>query len=187
MKKAITVILAIALLAALALPAVADAFTLYVTRSGVRVYAKKSTSSEVYHKLSKGQKVLIEKKSGSWYAILVEDPEGGQMLGWVQAKYLSTTKPSRKKKSSQSTPATVTPSSTKEIERAGLQEMAKPVQDWINDQAECDLAYVAFVLETSAAGVKALLSGMQKMYLEKIQDHMMAVTMPVLRKKGEAE
>ena len=117
MKKVITVILAIALLAALALPAVADAFTLYVTRSGVRVYAKKSTSSEVYHKLSKGQKVLIEKKSGSWYAILVEDPEGGQTLGWVQAKYLSTTKPSRKKKSSQSTPATVTPSSTKEIER----------------------------------------------------------------------
>ena len=117
MKKAITVILAIALLAALALPAVADAFTLYVTRSGVRVYAKKSTSAKVYHKLSRGQKVLIEKKSGSWYAILVEDPEGGQTLGWIQAKYLSTTKPSRKKKSSQSTPATVTPSSTKEIER----------------------------------------------------------------------
>ena len=117
MKKAITVILAIALLAALALPAVADAFTLYVTQSGVRVYAKKSTSAKVYHKLSRGQKVLIEKKSGSWYAILVEDPEGGQTLGWIQAKYLSTTKPSRKKKSSQSTTAAVTSSSAKEIER----------------------------------------------------------------------
>ena len=59
----------------------------------------------------------IERQKDNWYAILVEDPEGGQTLGWIQAKYLSTTKPSRKKKSSQSTPATVTPSSTKEIER----------------------------------------------------------------------
>ena len=129
MKKAITVILAIALLAAIALPAVADAFTLYVTQSGVKVYAKKSTGAKVYQKLSRGEKVLIEKKSGSWYAILVEDPAGdGQTLGWIQAKYLSTTKPSKKKKSSQTTPATVTPSSTKEIER--VLDTMRPVEPY---------------------------------------------------------
>lgn len=83
--------------------------------------------------------------------------------------------------------AAADPKELLEIERAGLQEMVKPVQDWINDQAECDLAYVAFVLEMSAAGVKGLLSDVQKMHLDLIQDHMMAVTMPVPRKKGEAE
>ena len=66
MKRVITVILAVALLVALAVPAVADAFTLYATKSGVKVYAKKDTSSRVYKKLSKGQKVLIEKKSGKF-------------------------------------------------------------------------------------------------------------------------
>jgi len=110
MKKVITVILAIALLAALALPAMADAFTLYASQGGVKVYAKKDTGSKVYRKLSRGEKVLIEKKSGKWYAILVEDPSGdGQTLGWIQAKYLSTTKPSKKKKATAAPKATVQP------------------------------------------------------------------------------
>jgi len=110
MKKVITVILTVALLAALALPAVADAFTLYASQGGVKVYAKKDTGSKVYRKLSRGEKVLIEKKSGKWYAILVEDPSGdGQTLGWIQAKYLSTTKPSKKKKATPAPKATVSP------------------------------------------------------------------------------
>ena len=118
MKRVVTVMLAVALLAALALPAVADAFTLYATKDGVKVYAKKDTGAKVYRRLSKGEKVLIEKKSGSWYAILVEDPSGdGQTLGWIQAKYLSTTKPSRdkKKKTTHAPRATVSPQ--KEINR----------------------------------------------------------------------
>jgi len=117
-KRVVTVMLALALLAALALPAVADAFTLYVTKDGVKVYAKKDTDAKVYRRLSKGEKLLIEKKSGSWYAILVQDPSGdGQTLGWVQAKYLSTTKPSKekKKKATQAPRATVSPQ--KEIDR----------------------------------------------------------------------
>lgn len=117
-KRIVTVMLAVALLAALALPAVADAFTLYVTKDGVKVYAKKDTGAKVYRRLSKGEKLLIEKKSGSWYAILVQDPSGdGQTLGWVQAKYLSTTKPSKekKKKATQAPRATVSPQ--KEIDR----------------------------------------------------------------------
>ena len=118
MKRVITVILAVALLVALAVPAVADAFTLYATKSGVKVYAKKDTSSRVYKKLSKGQKVLIEKKSGKWYAILVEDPAGdGQTLGWIQAKYLSTTKPSKDKKKKTTPAPKSTTQSTKEINR----------------------------------------------------------------------
>lgn len=117
-KRVVTVVLAVALLAALALPAVADAFTLYVTKDGVKVYAKKDTGAKVYRRLSKGEKLLIEKKSGNWYAILVEDPSGdGQTLGWVQAKYLSTTKPSKekKKKTTRAPKATVSPQ--KEIDR----------------------------------------------------------------------
>lgn len=114
MKKVITVILAIALLAALALPAMADAFTLYASQGGVKVYAKKDTGSKVYRKLSRGEKVLIEKKSGKWYAILVEDPSGdGQTLGWIQAKYLSTTKPSKEKKKK----ATAAPKATVQPQR----------------------------------------------------------------------
>jgi len=118
MKRIVTVMLAVALLAALALPAVADAFTLYATKDGVKVYAKKDTDAKVYRRLSKGEKVLIEKKSGSWYAILVQDPSGdGQTLGWIQAKYLSTTKPSKekKKKATQAPKTTVSPQ--KEINR----------------------------------------------------------------------
>ena len=112
MKRVITVILAVALLVALAVPAVADAFTLYATKSGVKVYAKKDTSSRVYKKLSKGQ------KGGSWYAILVEDPSGdGQTLGWIQAKYLSTTKPSKDKKKKTTPAPKSTTQSTKEINR----------------------------------------------------------------------
>lgn len=117
-KRVVTVMLAVALLAALALPAVADAFTLYVTKDGVKVYAKKDTSAKVYGRLYKGEKLLIEKKSGSWYAILVEAPSGdGQTLGWVQAKYLSVTKPSKekKKKTTRAPKATVSPQ--KEINR----------------------------------------------------------------------
>ena len=98
-KRIVTVMLAVALLAALALPAVADAFTLYVTKDGVKVYAKKDTGAKVYRRLSKGEKLLIEKKSGSWYAILVQDPSGdGQTLGWVQAKYLAPPSPPRRRK-----------------------------------------------------------------------------------------
>jgi len=117
-KRIVTVMVAVALLAALALPAVADAFTLYAIRDGVKVYAKKDTDARVYRRLSRGEKVLIEKKSGSWYAILVQDPSGdGQTLGWIQAKYLSTTKPSKekKKKATQAPKATVSPQ--KEINR----------------------------------------------------------------------
>ena len=118
MKRLITVLLAVALVAALALPAMADAFTLYATKSGVKVYAKKDTGSRVYKKLSKGQKVLIEKKSGKWYAILVEDPSGdGQTLGWIQAKYLSSTKPSKDKKKKTTAAPKATASPSKEIQR----------------------------------------------------------------------
>jgi len=118
MKRVITVVLAVALLVALAAPAIADAFTLYATQSGVKVYAKKSTSAKVYRKLSRGEKVLIEKKSGKWYAILVEDPSGdGQTLGWIQAKYLSTTKPSKEKKKAATKAPKATVSPQKEINR----------------------------------------------------------------------
>ena len=133
MKRVVTVILAVALIAALALPAIADALTLYATKNGVKVYAAKRTDAKVYKKLSRGQKVLIEKKSGKWYAILVQDPSGdGQTLGWIQAKYLSSTKPSkekkkdRKKSASDAKPAE---SARKEIDRVlGTMQDVEPYE-----------------------------------------------------------
>lgn len=132
MKRVVTVILAVALLAALALPAVADALTLYATQNGVKVYAAKRTDAKVYKKLSRGQKVLIEKKSGKWYAILVQDPSGdGQTLGWIQAKYLSSTKPSKEKKKDKKKSADTKPaeSSRKEIDRVmGTMQDVEPYE-----------------------------------------------------------
>ena len=133
MKKVVAVMLAVVLIAALALPAVADALTLYATKNGVRVYAAKRTDAKVYKKLSRGQKVLIEKKSGKWYAILVQDPSGdGQTLGWIQAKYLSSTKPSKEKKKDKKKSADDTKpaeSSRKEIERVlGTMQDVEPYE-----------------------------------------------------------
>ena len=96
MKKILTSVLAIVLLLALALPAIADANIMYVTRKNVHVFAKADKNSKVIGKVKYGQKLLIEQKKGKFYAILVEDPAGGQTLGWIQAKSLGKNPPSKK-------------------------------------------------------------------------------------------
>ena len=97
MKKILTSVLAIVLLLALALPAIAEANIMYVTRKNVHVFAKPDKSAKVIGKVKYGQKLLIEQKKGKFYAILVEDPAGGQKLGWIQAKSLGKNPPGSKK------------------------------------------------------------------------------------------
>ena len=94
MKKALALILMIALVITLAAAASADAFVLYAARDGVKVYADKNTAAQVYKTLSRGDSVLIEDSVTGWYATLVMDPSGdGQTLGWIQAADLVTTPP----------------------------------------------------------------------------------------------
>lgn len=99
MKKIIATIIVAALVLAIAMPALAGATIMYPKKNGVKAYAKKDTDSKVLRKLSKGDKLLIEKKSGKWYAILVEDTKhGGQKLAWIQGKNLYTEKEWKKEK-----------------------------------------------------------------------------------------
>ena len=108
MRRLMTALLILALLTALAAPAMA-AWTLYTTKA-VKVYDAPSIHADVVDRIGRGRKVLIERQKDNWYAILVEDPEGGQMLGWINGKYLSQTRPSSdgssKKKKKRATPTT---------------------------------------------------------------------------------
>ena len=96
MKRAALGIIAIILLAALALPAFAEAQVMFVNRDTLKVYSEQNKDSRVLKKLKGGAQVLIELTSEDqqWYGILVED-DNGQQLGWVQSKYMSYALPSR--------------------------------------------------------------------------------------------
>ena len=86
MKRLLVILMALILMAALSLPALAA--DVRRTNKSVKVYEDTSTHSEVLEKIGKGKKVLIEEDYGSWVGILVESPEGGQMMGYIQSKYL---------------------------------------------------------------------------------------------------
>lgn len=92
MKRVFATIVAIALLAALAMPALAVGVTMYAQKDGVKVYEKKSTHSDVIDELSIGQKVTVEKESGKWYYIMIEYGEV-EMRGWAAAKHFDTRPP----------------------------------------------------------------------------------------------
>lgn len=102
MKRIICALIAALLLATLAAPALADAYTLYTAKDNVKVYKKRDTDSKVLKKIKKkGTKLLMEQQKGNWYAILVEDPSGdGQTLGWIRGKDLTTNKSEKKDKKS---------------------------------------------------------------------------------------
>ena len=89
-RKITAAILAIVLLAALAVPALAEIDVRYVNTDKLKVYREQNKKSDVIAKLKGGTKLLIEMDLDDWAAILVEDTKrGGQMLGYVEAKYLS--------------------------------------------------------------------------------------------------
>ena len=97
MKKLIVTILALMLMASLAYGALAAyQGTMYVNRSSVNVYKEDNTNSKVIRKYKGGQAVYVDDISpnGKWAQTLVEDTKhGGQMLGFIQMKYLSKKMP----------------------------------------------------------------------------------------------
>ena len=97
MKKLIVSILALMLMVSLAYGALAAyQGTMYVNRSSVNVYKEDSTDSKVIKKYKGGQAVYVDDISpnGKWAQTLIEDTKhGGQMLGFIQTKYLSKTMP----------------------------------------------------------------------------------------------
>lgn len=102
MKRFAATFIALALLLALAVPALADAHWYegpnpwYVNREELKVFETWDKESEIIKKLKGGDAVTVESVTDNekWMGILVEDTEhGGQKLGWVPAKYLSETMP----------------------------------------------------------------------------------------------
>ena len=95
MRKLFTMVLALALVAALAVSALADVDIRYVDRDEVKVYAEQDKESQVLKKFKGGKKLLIEEESEDkeWVGVLIEDPNGGQRMGWIMAKYLSLMMP----------------------------------------------------------------------------------------------
>ena len=93
MRKLVAAIVAVAL-AAMALPALAATWTMYVQEDGVNVYDDKSVDAAVVRTLDAGEKVTVEdvSKNGKWYAIFYEK-KGKQRIGWVQARYLGDDPP----------------------------------------------------------------------------------------------
>lgn len=97
MKKLIVSLLALMLMVSLAYGALAAyQGTMYVNRSSVNVYKEDNTDSKVIRKYKGGRAVYVDDISpnGKWAQTLVEDTKhGGQMLGFIQMKYLSKTMP----------------------------------------------------------------------------------------------
>ena len=97
MKKLIVSLLALLLMASLAYGALAAyQGTMYVNRSSVNVYKEDNTNSKVIRKYKGGQAVYVDdiSSNGKWAQTLVEDTKhGGQMLGFIQMKYLSKKMP----------------------------------------------------------------------------------------------
>ena len=97
MKKLIFSLVALMLIATLTFGALAAYHgVMYVNRSSVNVYKEDDTSSKVIKKFKGGRSVFVDDVSpnGKWAQILVEDTKhGGQMLGFIQMKYLSKKMP----------------------------------------------------------------------------------------------
>ncbi|MBQ6123230.1 MAG: peptidoglycan-binding protein [Clostridia bacterium] len=97
MKKLIVSLLALLLMASLAYGALAAyQGTMYVNRSSVNVYKEDNTNSKVIKKYKGGRAVYVDDISpnGKWAQTLIEDTKhGGQMLGFIQTKYLSEKMP----------------------------------------------------------------------------------------------
>lgn len=97
MKKLVFSILCMMLIAGMALGALAANYgTMYVNRSSVNVYKEDNTNSKVIKKFKGGRAVFVDDVSpnGKWAQIMIEDTKhGGQMLGFIQMKYLSKTMP----------------------------------------------------------------------------------------------
>ena len=93
MKKLMRISIAALLVLALAMPALAAYYgTMYVNKDKVNIYKEDNTDSKVIKKVKGGTALFVDDISpnGKWAQLLIEDTKhGGQMLGFVQVKYLS--------------------------------------------------------------------------------------------------
>lgn len=95
MKKLLTAVVALMLVAAFALSALA--VTMYVDTDPGKVYKKKSKSSDVISRLPYGGKVDVFETSGKWSHISYINKKGQQRTGWMLTKHLSSTAPCKHK------------------------------------------------------------------------------------------
>lgn len=100
MKKHLKLVVALALALTLCVSAftalAAYQGTMYVNAKKVNVYKEDNKDSKVIKKLKGGQEIYVDDISpnGKWAQLLIEDTKhGGQMLGFVQTKYLSESIP----------------------------------------------------------------------------------------------
>ena len=94
MKKIVATIVAVLLLMALAVPALANGWHMYVQEDNVKVYAEQDKNSKVVKTLDAGEKVTIEdvSRNQKWYGVVYEK-KGKQRIGWIQSKYLGDNPP----------------------------------------------------------------------------------------------
>ena len=96
MRKWICGLIALALVLALAVPALAEKETLYVQKDETKGYAEASLDAHVVRKFDKGFRIQVEERTedGKWVSALVENQnEEGKTLIWFRAEDLGREKP----------------------------------------------------------------------------------------------
>lgn len=84
MKKILTAVLALMLVAVLAVTALAE--TMYVKTDSAKVYKKKSKKSDVISRLPAGGSVEVVDQDGDWMRIHYINKKGVEKKGWIRAK-----------------------------------------------------------------------------------------------------
>ena len=95
MKRALTGLVCIACLLAMAVPGVAAIWRSFANRDTVKVFAKMDTDSKVVKKLAGGTEVDMEGNYEDWYGIYYEDKNGDRKVGYVLAKQMSFAMPEK--------------------------------------------------------------------------------------------
>lgn len=90
MKKLLTALVALALVAALMMSAMADT-RMYVKNDSAKVYKKNSKDSEVLNHLPLNGPVDVVETEGKWSHVHYKDKYGTKKSGWMRSKDLSAT------------------------------------------------------------------------------------------------
>lgn len=95
MKKLLTMLLALMLIAAMLTSALA--YTMYVNTDPGKVHNKNSKDSKIISRLPYGGKIDVIEKSGNWAHINYINKNGVQKSGWIAYKHLSKNVPCKHK------------------------------------------------------------------------------------------
>ena len=91
MKKLLTAVVALLMIAALATAALAT--TMYVIDDSSKVYNKNTKNSDIISRLPEGGTVEVTKTEGNWSHIKYINKKGVEKSGWIASKHLSATAP----------------------------------------------------------------------------------------------